>query len=208
MELQQEQKVKFSKAGVDFIVDDYVNGGVRYYRARADVPTPKGKYSKSKNVFYYRFFSAQERDAYVEKYIEQVEARLKRIQDAKDAKAAARKEAKNPYKVGDLFYDSWGYDQTNIDFYQIVEVGKMSVKMRAIGKRSVPGTQGFMSEDVSPVKDLFLSDDHYRGGLITSIVQVNVWGGKTSYGIRGYYKDHGYLSKTDETQSHYSSWYA
>ena len=25
-------------------------------------------------------------------------------------------------KVGDLFYSSWGYDQTNIDFYQVVRV--------------------------------------------------------------------------------------
>lgn len=29
-------------------------------------------------------------------------------------------------KVGDLFYSSWGYDQTNIDFYQVTAVkGKM-----------------------------------------------------------------------------------
>lgn len=25
------------------------------------------------------------------------------------------------YKVGDIFYTSWGYEQTNIEFYQVVK---------------------------------------------------------------------------------------
>lgn len=29
--------------------------------------------------------------------------------------------------VGDLFYSSWGYGQTNIDFYQVVSVGVKSI---------------------------------------------------------------------------------
>lgn len=36
--------------------------------------------------------------------------------------------------VGDILVSSWGYDQTNIDFYQVVGVTAKSVKIRAIGK--------------------------------------------------------------------------
>ena len=42
-------------------------------------------------------------------------------------------------KVGDIFYTSWGYDQTNIDFAQIVEIspsGK-TVKCRMMSKERV-----------------------------------------------------------------------
>lgn len=36
-------------------------------------------------------------------------------------------------KVGDLFYSSWGYDQTNIDFYQVTNVlGKKMVEVTRI----------------------------------------------------------------------------
>jgi len=40
----------------------------------------------------------------------------------------------NPVKVNDIFYTSWGYDQTNIDFYMVVEVLKSSVKVVSIGE--------------------------------------------------------------------------
>lgn len=42
-----------------------------------------------------------------------------------------------PVKPGDIFYASWGYDQTNVDFYEVLEVsptGK-SVKVVKIGSR-------------------------------------------------------------------------
>lgn len=33
-------------------------------------------------------------------------------------------ENENGYKVGDVFYSSWGYEQTNIDFYQVIATSK------------------------------------------------------------------------------------
>ena len=40
----------------------------------------------------------------------------------------------NPVKINDIFYSSWGYDQTNIDFYMVVDVTKSSVKVVSIGE--------------------------------------------------------------------------
>ncbi len=34
-------------------------------------------------------------------------------------------------KVGDIFVRSWGYDQTNVDFYEIVEVSKTGKTAKA-----------------------------------------------------------------------------
>jgi len=51
-----------------------------------------------------------------------------------DVKTAAAPEA-NKYgvKVGDLFRASWGYEQTNVDFFQVVElVGESSVRVREV----------------------------------------------------------------------------
>ena len=37
-------------------------------------------------------------------------------------------------KVGDILYDSWGYDQTNIDYYEVVRTTKASVWIRSIAR--------------------------------------------------------------------------
>lgn len=36
-------------------------------------------------------------------------------------------------KVGDVFYTSWGYDQTNVDFYQVVAITEGGCYIRPIG---------------------------------------------------------------------------
>ena len=50
-------------------------------------------------------------------------------------KAAAPKEKKNKFgvKVGDYFSASWGYEQTNVDFFQVIAlVGETSVRVREV----------------------------------------------------------------------------
>ncbi len=74
----------------------------------------------------------------------------------KQAKQEARKRFQNPYKVGDIVHHSWGYDQTNCDFYQVVEVKPASVVLRKIGAKTVPGSEGFMCESLMPEKGAFL----------------------------------------------------
>jgi hypothetical protein len=39
-------------------------------------------------------------------------------------------------KVGDLFYSSWGYDQTNIDFYQVTTVRNKMVGLTPIAGKA------------------------------------------------------------------------
>jgi hypothetical protein len=60
-----------------------------------------------------------------------------------------------PAKVGDIFYNSWGYDQTNIDWYQVVALTKSgkSVKIRPIAGKVKES--GFMSGTTTPMKGKF-----------------------------------------------------
>ena len=53
-------------------------------------------------------------------------------------------------KVGDILYSSWGYDQTNIDFYKVVRVSESSVWIQQIGKKVVEVT-GWAHQNVVPV---------------------------------------------------------
>lgn len=48
---------------------------------------------------------------------------------------APKAEKKNKFgvKIGDLFYSSWGYEQTNVDFFQVIAlVGETSVRVREV----------------------------------------------------------------------------
>lgn len=80
-------------------------------------------------------------------YAKQTESRLTLVRSitdtttptapAKTAKTAptAPKAKTNKYgvKVGDVFYTSWGYDQTNIDFFQVIALcGESSVRVRQV----------------------------------------------------------------------------
>ena len=57
-------------------------------------------------------------------------------------------------KVGDILECSWGYDQTNIDFYQVSAlVGKSSVKLQRMACTS-PGEDGFMTAVKTPTKPM------------------------------------------------------
>ena len=64
---------------------------------------------------------------------------------------------------GDIFSYSWGYDQTNIQYYQVIRTTPKMIVMREIEAKQVPGSDtGFMCDKCVPVKDSFLDDNEIR----------------------------------------------
>jgi len=62
----------------------------------------------------------------------------------------------NGINIGDIFVHSWGYDQTNIDFYQVVRKTLNSVIVSPIASNPVSNSEGVMSNRVMPIKDEFV----------------------------------------------------
>ena len=80
-----------------------------------------------------------------------------------DAKKVVTKTVENELgvKVGDIFSYSWGYEQTNINYFQVVGLkGKTQVIIREIAYKTTE-TTGFESYKVAPCKDKFLSKSHF-----------------------------------------------
>ena len=83
-------------------------------------------------------------------------------------KAKAKKQPVNKYgvKVGDMFCDIWGYEQTNVDFYQVVDLkGSTTVVLKPVNKNA--RMIGDMSYMVSPIKDDF-REGKYKTRLMTN----------------------------------------
>ena len=75
----------------------------------------------------------------------------------------AKKEQKNylGVNVGDIFHFSWGYEQTNANYFQVVALkGTKQVIIREIAYEIVQ-TTGLDSYKVRPVKNSFLKNSHF-----------------------------------------------
>jgi hypothetical protein len=93
-------------------------------------------------------------------HIEKWRVGLKRSAKLKaDLKAARNKP--HEIKVGDIFKASWGYDQTNIDYYEVVELaGAAYVMARPIcGTDAGPGYTGGMDGYCRPAPGVFKKDE-------------------------------------------------
>jgi len=53
-------------------------------------------------------------------------------------------------EVGDIFYCSWGYDQTNIDFYKVVKKTKTGISIVPMSKKVIEYSDQYMTGKVVP----------------------------------------------------------
>ncbi|CAB4122112.1 hypothetical protein UFOVP19_58 [uncultured Caudovirales phage] len=161
----------------------------------------KSKSRFPKPLFNYRFRSIERMEEFCKEWFERVETNIKSENERKAKKKEAQKVMNHNYKVGMILYNSWGYDQTNIDFYQIVEIKEKSIKIRAISSAYVSGSEGFMCANVVPLIDRFKSEP------ILKKVNISVsYNGSISYYIKA---EHGcFCEYSKESKGVYSSWYA
>jgi len=91
-------------------------------------------------------------------------ARAQRLADSSAAKRAekAKLRAKqHSLQVGDILRASWGYDQTNIDYYEVTAlVGSQMVEVREIAARAQE--TGFMSGDSVPAPGQYIGEAKRR----------------------------------------------
>jgi len=97
--------------------------------------------------------------------------------------------------VGDVFYSQWGYDQTNLDYYQAVKVTPAGVALRKIDKRLVRG-KGQPIEYYMPIANKFVGPElrrklkEYGGSPYVSIgtyASAYKWDGKEQEQTGGSY---------------------
>lgn len=82
-----------------------------------------------KPSFHYSFNTEAKREQHIAEFFANQQAR----HDAKLARSAEKATFRHTLKVGDIAHTSWGYDQTNVDFYEVTRiVSDKSVAVRPI----------------------------------------------------------------------------
>tara|TARA_Y100000310_G_scaffold345581_1_gene466894 strand:- start:4669 stop:5247 length:579 start_codon:yes stop_codon:yes gene_type:complete len=143
-----------------------------------------GKQKNPKMNYYFR--SEERRNQAIKSAKDGADTR----QEYKQKRKAERKAFKPDIKIGDIYYSSWGYEQTNIDFYQVIEIkGKATVVLKEIAQDTVEGSNYShgMACEVIAVKDKFLNDKTITkrvsqyGISLTSYSSARKWDGKPQY---------------------------
>jgi uncharacterized membrane-anchored protein YjiN (DUF445 family) len=91
----------------------------------------------------------------------------------KKEKAEKVQEYEHGYKVGDVLYMSWGYEQTNLNFFQVVAVTEKSVRIVEVAmKQTTEKYHGSMSRDVAfdittaqPLEKSYWIKDQQKGDI-------------------------------------------
>lgn len=110
----------------------------------------------------------QEADKHLARVLQVYENKLSGQEKAR----ADRKSIPMSIKVGDIFVVSWGYDQTNVNFYETVETTPRAIKIREVEKKIVreSGSQAY----VMPIPGM------YKGPAVAKIPRGNSF--KSDYG--------------------------
>ena len=169
------KKIKFHGHSIEFSTNAKNRLCGSHYRI---LESGKNK-GKEKYIESYIFMSEESRNEWATKIVTRVNSFFAAENEKKEKTEKARKEMSNPYKVGQVFYESWGYDQTNIDFYQVVSLKNKSVVLKKIAQKVREGSEGFMCEYVMPHEDKFIGEEFLR----TINISVN-YKGEIEYRIK------------------------
>lgn len=164
-------------AGTDLAVWTYEVNGVPYAVAFA------GK--SNKPVVNHRFRSAEHRASCIAEHAERRRSVAARKAERSATRKAERAALAASLKVGSILSSSWGYDQTNVDFYEVVEIhGKLGLTIREIAAQVVEskGSQDL----VAPVPGRYVGDPMRKiandyGVKISSFAHARPWDGKPEY---------------------------
>ena len=121
-------------------------------------PTLKVWRPKATNPYiHYYYRSIENREAAIDKAVKNFEDHKKTVQENK-ARRTGTPEKIESVKVGDIFNFSWGYEQTNQDFYQVIEKSGSMLTLHEIKAETTKTDSGnSMACYVKPVKNAFIS---------------------------------------------------
>lgn len=140
---------------------------------------------QSKPAWYYGFRSR----AAMEK---QIKDQIASVQASEEYKAKRKAERSKPHtlKPGDILCSSWGYEQTNVDFYKVKKlIGKSMVELVRVGSSTVEGSEYShgMACEVVAVPDAEIGPSFKKKAQsnnsvsISSFANARLWDGKPMY---------------------------
>jgi hypothetical protein len=130
------------------------------YRGKAGKPT-----------WHYAFRDNEEFLKVVNRFFDNIKEHEENERKAREAK----KNFKTALKPGDILHTSWGYDQTNVEFYQVLTVKNNTVTIQEICQH-VEGSDGLssMAGYTTPIPNKPATYPHYENGEFVKNVDAPI----------------------------------
>lgn len=90
--------------------------------------------------------------------MERIRQEAERFRRHDEAVARSSEEFRRSLRVGDILYSSWGWEQTNIDFYQVIAIRGSAVDLRQLDQRTTEDS--YMCGTTVPLPDVFKGKTH------------------------------------------------
>lgn len=133
---------------------------------------------------HHKFRSEEQRES----FINEQKVNVKAWEDRKEEERLKRKNFMPTLKADDILNGSWGYDQTNQEFFIVLEVKGKVVIIQELAHKSVENTQGFMCESIlpdldserlgEPIKKRILEGDRIK---LMDYCYISKWKGNAVY---------------------------
>lgn len=192
------KKIEKTIGKTDYIFTTYKhdNNGKTHLSLMAEKKTPKSRLG-IKVLWHYSMSSGQQAEEYMFSFIKRTQEAYDKREQEKATKRQAAKSFVHKYQIGDILYDSWGYEQTNVDFYQVVERTDKTIKIREIageateknhgdyGKKiAIPGK--FVGEEIETKKVTVPFSPEDPGYVSSKLGSMRKWDGKPVHYSWGY----------------------
>lgn len=147
-------------------------------------PCAKVQTVRGRVLWQYKFQTPENRDKYAVAQCEQLEQNEQKRAEYNQAAKQRQNEQVAALKVGDIFYTSWGYDQTNTDFFKVVKISGKRITVRQLAANRIE--QGFMAGECTP-SGIFTKDEPIilgicKGGSFRIDGKyASLWDGKPKY---------------------------
>jgi hypothetical protein len=167
------------------------DGGATFYvYERAGAHFALAFFGKAmKPAWHFRFGSEAARAKRIEGAIAGAQASARKKAERKAEKAAEAAKG-HGWEPGLILVSSWGYEQTNVDFYEVVEcIGKTMVRIEKIGSQSATDAgEGFSSMSDHVVPNVEARTGEFRRCKVTSgcvrlasYCSAHLWDGRPRY---------------------------
>jgi hypothetical protein len=139
---------------------------------------------RRKPDFHYRFKTPEQMRQHIDRWIEKVKA----SEEWRAKKSAAKTSITHTLEEGQILYSSWGYDQTNIDFYEVTRViSDKMVEIRKVASSWAKTPDGGPSTLVVPVPGEYTGEPmrkrpgHGNACSLNSYSSAYPWDGKPKH---------------------------
>jgi hypothetical protein len=139
--------------GSQEVKHDGINAVVYISRTEKSLSAIGYRGKANKHAFNYLFRSEAQLQEHITGFFKDVKAH----QDYREEIREKRKLFVTTLKPGDMLHTSWGYEQTNVEFFQVLSVVKNTVIIREVAQNR--DETGFMSGRCSPIKDNFIGPE-------------------------------------------------